>query len=189
MSTSQDLTGRKIAILATNGFEESELLEPAKALRSAGADVHIIAPEAGKIQGMKHHEKGQMVTVDATLAQANPEDYDALVLPGGVANPDALRINKDAIDFVEYFNETGRPVGAICHGLWSLIEADMVHGRTVTSWPSLKTDLRNAGATWVDQEVVVDGNLVTSRKPEDLPAFCHALIDIIAESVEAREAA
>jgi protease I len=174
-----ELAGKRIAILATNGFEQAELLVPQQTLEDAGATVDIIAPAAGMIQGMEHDIKGQMVAVDLTLEEANPEDYDVLVLPGGVANPDALRQVKEAIDFIEYFNETGRLVAAICHGPWSLIEADMVRGRTVTSWPSLKTDLRNAGAAWVDQEVVVDGNLITSRKPADLEAFCEAIIDAV----------
>ena len=180
IETTGELAGKRVAILATNGFEQSELLVPQQALEDAGATVDIIAPEAGMIQGMEHQAKGQMVAVDLTLEEANAEDYDVLVLPGGVANPDALRQVKEAIDFIEYFNETGRLVAAICHGPWSLIEADMVKGRTVTSWPSLKTDLRNAGAAWVDQEVVIDGNLITSRQPEDLEAFCAAIIETLA---------
>ena len=184
-----ELAGKRVAILATNGFEQAELLVPQQTLEDAGATVDIIAPESGMIQGMNHEAKGQMVAVDLTLEEANAEDYDVLVLPGGVANPDALRQVKEAIDFIEYFNETGRLVAAICHGPWSLIEADMVRGRTVTSWPSLKTDLRNAGAAWVDQEVVVDGNLITSRKPDDLEAFCEAIIDAVTGSEPAEEAA
>jgi protease I len=176
---SDELNGMRIAILATNGFEQSELLEPLRQLRNAGADVLVIAPESGQIQGMDHHEKGELVDVDLTLDQAQPNDFDALVLPGGVINGDTLRTNRDAIDFIEHFNETGEPVAAICHGAWSLIEADMVRGRTMTSWPSLKTDLRNAGATWVDQEVVSDGNLITSRKPADLNAFCREIISVL----------
>ena len=189
IETTGDLAGKRVAILATNGFEQAELLVPQQALEDAGATVDIIAPEAGMIQGMEHDVKGQMVAVDLTLEEANADDYDVLVLPGGVANPDALRQVKEAIDFIEYFNETGRLVAAICHGPWSLIEADMVRGRTVTSWPSLKTDLRNAGAAWVDQEVVVDGNLITSRKPEDLEAFCEAIIDAASHGELAEEAA
>ena len=189
IETTGELAGKRVAILATNGFEQAELLVPQQTLEDAGATVDIIAPEAGMIQGMEHDTKGQMVAVDLTLEEANAEDYDVLVLPGGVANPDALRQVKEAIDFIEYFNETGRLVAAICHGPWSLIEADMVRGRTVTSWPSLKTDLRNAGAAWVDQEVVVDGNLITSRKPADLEAFCEAIIDAVSGSGLAEEAA
>ena len=184
-----NLAGKRIAILATNGFEQAELLVPQETLEDVGATVDIIAPAAGVIQGMEHQDKGQMIAVDLTLEEANPEDYDALILPGGVANPDTLRQIKEAIDFIEYFNETGRLVAAICHGPWSLIEADMVKGRTVTSWPSLKTDLRNAGASWVDQEVVVDGNLITSRKPEDLEAFCNAIIETLKASELTEEAA
>jgi protease I len=189
IETTGELAGKRIAILATNGFEQAELLVPQQTLEDAGATVDIIAPEPGMIQGMEHETKGQMVAVDLTLEEANAEDYDVLVLPGGVANPDALRQVKEAIDFIEYFNETGRLVAAICHGPWSLIEADMVRGRTVTSWPSLKTDLRNAGAAWVDQEVVVDGNLITSRQPDDLAAFCAAIIDAVSNSELAEEAA
>ncbi len=173
---SDETYGKRVAILATDGFEQVELTEPLNRLREAGAQVEVVSPRGGQIQGMDHQEKGQMVMVDLTLDQADPQNYDCLVLPGGVANPDSLRMNKEAVDFVEYFNQTGKLVAAICHGPWTLIEADMVRGRTMTSWPSLKTDLRNAGATWVDQEVVVDGNLITSRKPDDLGAFCDEII-------------
>ncbi len=177
-----ELAGRRIAILATDGVEEAELLQPRDELRRAGAQVDVIAPKPGQIQGMDHDRKGQMIPVDLTLDEAEPADYDGLVLPGGVANPDSLRINRDALDFVEFFNETGLPVAAICHGPWILIEADMVRGRTMTSWLSLKTDLRNAGATWVDQEVVVDGNLITSRRPDDLDAFCREFTAMVSAS-------
>ncbi len=141
----------------------------------------MIAPKSGDIQGMQHAEKGDKVHVDKTLGQANPDDYDALVLPGGVANPDALRINKQALQFVRHFVDAKKPIAAICHGPWTLIETGMVEGRKVTSWPSLKTDLENAGADWVDQEVVTDKGLVTSRKPDDLPAFCAKMIEEFAE--------
>ena len=171
-----ELEGMRIAILATDGFEQAELLEPQRQLIDAGAEVDVIAPDEGQIQGMDHDDKGEMVDVDITLAEASASDYDCLILPGGVVNADALRMNRDAVDFVEHFNETGELVAAVCHGAWTLIEADMVQGRTLTSWPSLKTDLRNAGASWVDQEVVIDGNLITSRKPEDLDAFCQEII-------------
>ncbi len=184
-----ELGGMRIAILATNGFEQAELTEPLRTLREAGAEVDVIAPEDGQIQGMKHDEKGDRVDVDLTLATANPEDYDCLVLPGGVVNADTLRTHHAAIDFVEHFNETGELVAAICHGAWALIEADMVRGRTMTSWPSLKTDLRNAGATWVDQEVVNDGTLITSRKPADLPAFCRQIIETLSRDESDEEAA
>ncbi|HJU15285.1 MAG TPA: type 1 glutamine amidotransferase domain-containing protein [Stellaceae bacterium] len=171
-----ELNGKRIAILATDGFEQSELTEPKKALLEAGATVAVVAPHSGRIQGMRHHDKGETVAVDRTLADAKPEDFDALMLPGGVANPDALRVDPQAVAFVRSFFTAHKPVAAICHGPWTLIEADAVKGRTVTSWPSLKTDLKNAGAHWVDREVVVDDGLVTSRKPDDLPAFCREMI-------------
>lgn len=177
----QRLDGKRVAILATDGFEQSELTEPHKALRDAGARVEVIAPAGERIQGMRHHEKGETVPVDIHLDQANPADYAALVLPGGVANPDALRTDAGAVAFVRHFFESRKPVAAICHGPWTLIEADAVRGRTVTSWPSLKTDLKNAGAQWVDRDVVVDHGLVTSRKPDDLPAFCGKMIEEFAE--------
>jgi protease I len=166
-----DVKSRKIAVLATNGFEQAELIEPVKALRAAGATVQVIAPASGEIQGMKHDVKGDKTKVDLELSKARANDFDGLVLPGGVANPDTLRINKEAIAFIKSFVSAGKPIAAICHGPWTLIEAGGVKGKKMTSWPSLHTDLQNAGANWVDQEVVVDGNLVTSRKPDDLPAF------------------
>lgn len=176
-----ELRGRKIAILATDGFEQSELLEPVAALKRAGGEPHVIAPKSGEIQGMEHHEKGRKVRVDFTLDQVRPEDYAALVLPGGVANPDALRVNDKAVAFTRHFVDAGKPIGAICHGPWTLIEAEGVRNRLVTSWPSLRTDLANAGAEWIDREVVSDQGLVTSRKPDDLPAFCAKLVQEIAE--------
>ena len=182
-----ELNGMRIAILATDGFEQAELLEPQRQLRAAGAEIVVIAPAAGQIQGMDGNEKGQMVDVDMTLDQVEADSFDALILPGGVVNADDLRMNRDAIDFIEHFNETGELVAAVCHAAWSLIEADMVKGRTMTSWPSLKTDLRNAGAIWVDQEVVTDGNLVTSRKPADLDAFCREIISVLTQSDAAAE--
>jgi protease I len=169
----------RVAVLATDGFEQSELQEPVKALRNAGATVQIIAPKTGEIQGMKHHEKGDKTKVDLALSQAKAEDFDALVLPGGVANPDELRTNQKAVDFVKHFAKAHKPIAAICHGPWTLVEADAVRGKTVTSWPSLRTDLRNAGANWVDKDVAVDGNLITSRKPDDLPAFNHQLLAML----------
>jgi protease I len=174
------LTDKHIAILATNGFEQSELEIPLQALREAGAEVDIIAPDDGEIQGMEHDEKGRMIPVDLGLGEADPEDYDGLVLPGGVANPDKLRIDDDAVDFVQHFVDADKPIAAICHGPWTLIETGVVEGRRMTSWPSLETDLRNAGAEWVDEEVVRDGNLVTSRKPDDLDAFCRETIAMFA---------
>jgi protease I len=176
-----NLSGKRVAILATDGFEQSELTEPLKALQKAGAQVEIVAPHDGAIQGMKHHDKGDKVKVDRTLDTARPEDYDALVLPGGVANPDQLRILPKAVAFARHFFSAKKPVAAICHGPWLLVEADVVRDREMTSWPSLKTDLKNAGARWVDREVVVDHGLVTSRKPDDLPAFCAKMIEEFAE--------
>lgn len=177
----QKLAGKKVAVLATDGFEQSELTEPLKALKDAGAIAEVVSPKTGEIQGMKHDEKGDKVKVDTLLADANADKYDALVLPGGVANPDALRLEEKAIAFIRAFVDADKPIAAICHGPWPLIDAGGVEGRKVTSWPSLKTDLKNAGAEWVDQEVVVDRGLVTSRKPEDLPAFCAKMIEEIAE--------
>jgi len=168
METTHDLTGKKVALLADDGFEDSELLQPLEAVRNAGADVDIISEKTGTITGKN------MLTqaVDKTVDEVKVEDYDALLLPGGVANPDKMRMNKTAVEFVRNFFVTGKPVAAICHAPWLLIEADVVQGRTITSWPSLKTDLTNAGANWVDEDVVVDENLVTSRKPDDLEVFC-----------------
>ena len=167
------LAGKRIAILATDGFEQSELEVPRDALIKAGADVTIVGLEPGEIKGTK----GGAVEVQLLAHQADDAHFAALVLPGGVTNPDKLRMDPDAVAFTGAFFEAGKPVAAICHGPWTLIEADVVRGRTVTSWPSLQTDLRNAGAVWVDQEVVTDGNLITSRKPDDLKAFCDALIE------------
>ena len=182
----QNLSGKRIAILATDGFEQSELTEPLKALKMAGAQVEIVAPHDGEIQGMKHHDKGDKVKIDRTLDQARPEDYAALMLPGGVANPDQLRTLPKAVSFARHFFSAKKPVAAICHGPWLLVEADVVRDRELTSWPSLKTDLKNAGARWVDREVVVDHGLVTSRKPDDLPAFCAKMIEEFAESSHAQ---
>ncbi|MBL8771443.1 MAG: type 1 glutamine amidotransferase [Phenylobacterium sp.] len=176
------LEGCRIAILATDGFEEVELTRPLEALRDAGALPEVISPKDGEIQGYRHHDKGGTVAVDRGLSQASPEDYDGLVLPGGVINPDQLRLSEEAIAFVRAFVDADKPIAAICHGPWTLIDAGGVDGRRVTSWPSLKTDLRNAGAEWVDQEVVVDQGLVTSRKPDDLPAFCARMIEAFAEA-------
>jgi protease I len=178
---SGELKGKRIAIVATDGFEQSELLKPQEALKAAGATVEIIAPKAGSIQGMQHHDKGKMVSVDRTIDQVKSDEFAALVLPGGVANPDALRTNEKVVKFVREFFEAHKPVAAICHGPWTLIEANVVRGRKMTSWPSLKTDLKNAGANWVDEEVVVDHGLVTSRKPDDLPAFCAKMVEEFAE--------
>jgi protease I len=165
------LNGKKVAILVAEGFEQVELTEPRKALDDAGAKTVIVSPAKGEVQGWKHFDKADKFKVDIPLEQANANDFDALLLPGGVANPDQLRAIPKAVQFVREFFEAGKPTAAICHGPWTLIEAGVVKGRTITSWPSLKTDLSNAGAKWVDQEVVVDNGLVTSRKPADIPAF------------------
>lgn len=175
------LKGKRIAILATDGFEQVELTEPRKALDEAGAKTEVIAPKSGEIKGWKFKEWGDTVHVDKALEDANPNDYDALVLPGGVINPDHLRIDPKAVNFVRQFVSTGRTVGAICHGPWTLLEAGALAGKTVTSWPSLKTDLKNAGANWVDQEVVTDGQFITSRKPDDIPAFSKAMIESVGQ--------
>jgi len=177
----QTLAGRKIAVLATDGFEQSELEKPVEALKAAGASVEIVSPKAGQIQGWEHQDKGRAVAVDRELAGADPAAYDALVLPGGVMNPDALRLEPKAIDFIRYFVIQKKPIAAICHGPWTLINAGGVDGKEVTSWPSLQVDLENAGALWIDREVVVDRGLVTSRKPDDLPAFCAKMVEEFAE--------
>ena len=177
-----NLSGKKIAILATDGFEQSELIKPRQALGQAGATTEVISPKTGEIKGWNHTEWGESVKVDKALGQANPADYAALVLPGGVMNPDHLRMDPAAVDFVRKFVETGKPVAAICHGPWLLVEAGVVKGKKVTSWPSLKTDLRNAGAEWIDQEVSKDGQFITSRKPDDIPAFSRTIIDTLTAS-------
>jgi protease I len=177
---SDTLRGKKVAVLATDGFEQSELEKPVEALKAAGAQVDVISPKTGEITGVLHHEKGRPVRVDRALSDADAADYDSIVLPGGVANPDALRLEPKAIDFIRAFAEAGKPIAAICHGPWTLINAEAVEGKRMTSWPSLEADLRNAGAEWVDEEVVVDEGLVTSRKPADLPAFCARMIEAFA---------
>ena len=171
------LTGKKIAILATDGFEESELLEPMKALENADADVEVISLKSGTIRSWKNHDWGKPVEVHATLESVDPDDYDGLVLPGGVINADKLRTESEAVEFVRTFAKSGKPIAAICHAAWTLIETGCVSGHEMTSWPSLKTDLENAGATWVDQEVVIDNGWITSRKPDDLPAFNRKMIE------------
>lgn len=172
-----NLNGKKVAILATDGFEQVELTEPKKALEQAGAKTHVIAPQGGEIKGWKSTDWGEKVKVDRELREAKPEDYDALLLPGGVMSPDKLRMKPEAVAFVKKFFESGKPVAAICHGPWTLVEAGVVRGLKMTSWPSLKTDLKNAGADWVDETVVTDKNLTTSRKPDDLPAFNQRIIE------------
>jgi protease I len=181
---SDQLQGKRIAILVGNeGVEEVELTSPIDALHEAGADLELLAPEGDEIQAFNHLDKGDTFTPDKTVGEANPADYDGLVLPGGVANPDQLRTDTDAVQFVRAFFEAGKPVGVICHGPWTLINADVVDGRTLTSWPSLQTDLRNAGAEWVDEEVHVDQGLVSSRKPDDLDAFNAKIVEEFAEGV------
>jgi protease I len=176
-----DLTGKKIAFaVAQEGIEQIELTSPWEAVKDAGGEPVLVSVEKGQVQAFNHLDKAETFDVDATFADADPDSYDGLVLPGGVANPDALRTDEDAVAFVKAFFEADKPVAAICHAPWSLVEADVVRGRTVTSWPSLQTDLRNAGAEWKDEEVVVDGNLVTSRKPDDLPAFNEAAVTAFA---------
>ena len=185
-----ELTGRKIAfVVANEGIEQVELTEPWKVVTQAGAEAHLIAPKPGKVQAFNHLDKADTFPVDRTTNDVIPSEYDALVLPGGVANGDQLRTDDRAVRFVREFVETGKPVAAICHAPWTLVEADVVGGRTLTSWPSLQTDIRNAGGNWVDEEVHVDGRLVTSRKPDDLPAFGDAAVKLFAESGGARSAA
>lgn len=175
------LSGKKVAILAADGFEEVELTKPRKALDDAGAKTSVVSLKSGKIQGMNHADKGATVAVDVTLADARPAEFDALLIPGGLMNPDTLRSTDEALEFVRHFFRQGKPVAAICHAAWVLIDAEVISGRTITSWPAIKTDVRNAGATWVDQDVVVDNGLVTSRKPDDIPAFNEKMIEEFAE--------
>lgn len=186
------LDGKRIAALVEHGFEQSELLDPKAALEKAGARVDVVSPQNGSVKGWKHTDWGETVTVDRGLDQADAAAYDGLLLPGGVMNPDKLRGNPKAIAFIRAFVTAGKPIAAICHGPWTLIDAGAVKGRTMTSWPTLQTDLQNAGARWVDQEVVVDQGLVTSRKPDDIPAFNRKMIEEFAEGIHAagrREAA
>lgn len=182
---SNQLENKRVAILATDGFEQSELEEPLNALEEAGADVSIVSPKPDKIQGMQHADKGDTFDVDLSLDDANPEDFDALMLPGGLMNPDELRSNPAAVAFVRAFGVSGKPIAAICHGPWVLIEAGLVRGRKLTSWPAIQTDVKNAGGNWVDQEVVVDNGLVTSRSPKDLPAFNAKMVEEISEGIHA----
>jgi protease I len=177
----RDLDGLKVAVLVADGFEQVEMTEPKKALDEAGATTRIVSPAKGQVQGFNHLDKADRFPVDVPLDRANADDFDALLLPGGVANPDQLRMLPAAVEFVGRFFAAGKPVAAICHAPWTLIEADVVRGRRVTSWPSLKTDLRNAGAEWMDQEVVTDNGLVTSRKPADIPAFNRKMLEEFAE--------
>jgi protease I len=180
---SNKLSGKRIAILVADGFEQVEMTKPREALETAGAQTEIISPIPGEVQGWNHFEKADKFAVQKTLGDANPADYDGLLLPGGVANPDQLRMKPEAVDFVKSFFRDHKPVAAICHGPWLLAEADVIRGRTVTSWPSIRTDLRNAGAEWVDQAVVEDSGLVTSRKPDDIPAFNSKMIEEFAKGL------
>ncbi len=174
----QELQGLKVAILVTDGFEQVELMEPRKALDAAGAKTQVVSPKNGKVRGWKLTEWGDEVAVDVPLDKARADEFDALLLPGGVINPDKLRIEPKAVQFVKAFFDAQKPVAAICHGPWTIIEAGVAKGRQIASWPSLKTDLRNAGAEWMDKESVTDGNLTTSRKPDDIPAFNRAMIEL-----------
>jgi len=177
----ENLNDKRIAFLAADGVEQVELTEPWKAIEQAGGKPELISVESGEIQAFNHLDKADTFTVDRTAAEADPREYDGLVLPGGVANPDFLRTDEGAVNFVRGFFEAAKPVGVICHGPWTLVEAGVLEGRTITSWPSLKTDIRNAGATWVDEQVHVDEGLVSSRKPDDLPAFCAKVVEELAE--------
>jgi protease I len=179
------LDGKKVAILVADGFEQVEMTKPREALQEAGAYTRIVSLKSGKIQGMHHADKGDKFDVDLTLDEARPDEFDALMIPGGLLNPDALRLNEDALEFVRHFFREGKPVAAICHGPQVLISADLVRGRTMTSWPAIKVDVRNAGAHWVNEEVVVDNGLVTSRKPDDIPAFNKKMIEEFCEGKHA----
>jgi protease I len=174
------LDGRKVAFVAADGVEQVELTEPWKAVKDEGGQPELLSVESGEIQGFNHLDKADTFKVDRTVSDADPSDYDGLVLPGGVANPDFLRTNDDAVSFIRSFFDSGKPAAVICHGPWTIVEADVVKGRTLTSWPSLQTDIRNAGGNWVDEEVHIDGKLITSRKPDDLPAFNAAIVEVFA---------
>jgi protease I len=182
-----ELNGKRVAIVATDMVEQVELLEPRKALDEAGARTDLISIEPGKIQGFNHYDKGDEIPVDRTIEEASADEYDALLLPGGVGNPDVLRMDENVVSFVREFFEQGKPVAAICHGPWTLVEAGVVRNRTLTSWPSIQTDIRNAGGKWVDEEVHVDQGLVTSRKPDDIPAFNAKMIEEFAEGKHAEQ--
>ncbi len=183
-----ELSGKKIAFLVAPGFEQVELTEPWKVVENAGGKPELVSIKSGKIYAMNHHDKGDTFKVDKTVDQVSVDAYVGLVLPGGVINPDMLRTDRKAVAFVRDFFEASKPVAAICHGPWTLVEADVVRGRTLTSWPSLQTDIRNAGGTWVDEQVHVDNGLVTSRKPDDLPAFCKKMIEEFSEGIHKAQA-
>jgi protease I len=183
-----ELKGKKIAFLAADGVEQVELMEPWKAVESADGEPELLSIQGGKIQGFDHLDKGEEFRVDKHVSQADPDDYDGLGRPGGVANPDFLRGDEDAVRFVQNFFETGKPIGVICHGPWTLVEAGVVKGRKLTSWPTVRTDIVNAGGKWVDEEVVVDSGLISSRKPDDLPAFCATIIEEFGEGEHSEQA-
>jgi protease I len=172
-----NLENKRVAFLAADMVEQVELTEPWKAVEEAGGNPELVSLEQGEIQGFDHYDKADTFEVDRTVDEVRADEYDGLVLPGGVGNPDTLRTNEDAVSFVRDFVESGKPVGVICHGPWTLVEADVLRGRTLTSWPSIETDIRNAGGMWVDEEVVTDGNITSSRKPDDLPAFCRTIVE------------
>jgi protease I len=177
-----DLNGKKVAFLATDMVEQVELTEPWKTVEQAGGRPELVSLEPGEIQGFEHYDKADTFSVDRTVAEVNVDDYDALVIPGGVGNPDTMRMSEDAVRFVRDFFESGKPIAAICHAPWMLVEADVARGRKLTSFSSIKTDVQNAGGNWVDEEVVVDGNIVTSRSPDDLPAFTRELLELFAKT-------
>ena len=183
MATTNRLEGMRVAILAADMFEQVEMTEPRKALQQAGAQTVLVSPSEGQVQGANHYDKADRFPVDMPLERANANDFDALMLPGGVANPDQLRMNKKAVQFVRAFFDAGKPVAAICHAPWTLVEADVLRGRRITSWPSLQTDIRNAGGEWVDEPSVTDQNLTTSRKPDDIPKFNEAMLHLFEESL------
>ena len=189
MAKGNNLAGKKVAILVDEGFEQVELIKPRKALDKAGAETQVVSPQENEVRGWNMTRWGKYVAVDVPLDTADPNEFDALLLPGGVMNPDKLRMNAKAVEFVRHFFNEKKPVASICHGPWMIVEADAAKGRTLTSWPSLKTDIRNAGGEWVDQEVVVDMGLVTSRKPDDIPAFNKKMIEEFAEGERMREVA
>jgi protease I len=186
MAQTRELEGLRVAVLATEGFEQAELLEPVKALKAAGATTTVVSPEKGTIQGFVHHDKGETVEVDRELALAKPGDFDALLMPGGALNADQLRTVPAAVAFAKAFFDENKPVAAICHAAWTLVESGAVRGRTLTSWPSIKTDIENAGGKWVNKDVNVDGSFVTSRKPDDIPAFNEQMISVFGSQVPAR---
>jgi protease I len=181
---SESLKGKRVAILVTDGFEQVELVKPREALEQAGAKAQIVSPKDGKVRGWKFTEWGDELSVDVKLDQARVEDFDALLLPGGVISPDKLRMEPKAVSFVKSFFDSNKPVAAICHGPWTVVEAGVAKGRKIASWPSLKTDIRNAGAEWVDSEAVTDGNLVSARKPDDIPAFNRAMIQLFSQGAQ-----